>query len=166
MNLPALDGVRLDDLVFGPTGEATLVGKWLGPAQVETLDATLLPVLVEQTQGKLSGPLARRLIELPSDRLLRTLRAKLMNSPDESSLDRLFFRPAVLPSSHPELVLKGATIGATLPETKGRLEGWLKADPLAKDLGVAAVELKPRPKSLLTEAAQDGLRVKRSTDCW
>lgn len=151
MNTPALDGVRLDDLVFGPTGQATLLGKWLGPAQAETLDAVLLPVLAEPTQGKVSGPLARRLIELPSDTLLRSLRAKLVNSPDETSLDRLFFRPAALPATHSQLVLKGATMGATLPETRAQLEGWLKTDSLAKELGIAAVELTPRPKSLLTE---------------
>jgi hypothetical protein len=164
----ALDGVRLDDLVFGPTGEATLVGKWLGPAQAELLDATLLPLLVEQTKGKVRGPLARKLIELPTDKLLRGLRAKLVTSPSETSLDRLFFRPNALPAAQPAMVLQGATIESSLRETKDQLENWLKDDDLAKDSGPAVVELTPRPKSLLSELRKliarettlDGVQVK------
>src|SRR5262249_38127170 len=48
---PALDGVRLDDIVFGPQGQATLEGKWIGPAQAEIVDSVLTPVLVEHTRG-------------------------------------------------------------------------------------------------------------------
>jgi hypothetical protein len=151
MSTPALDGVRLDDLVFGPAGEATLVGRWLGPAQAEALDATLLPVLLEQTKSRVRGPLARKLIELPSDQVLRSLRAKLMTSPSETSLDRLFFRPAAVIGTQPEMVLTGAALATGMADTKAQLESWLKADDLAKDMGAAVVELTPRPKSLLTE---------------
>ncbi len=164
----ALDGVRLDDLVFGPTGKATLVGRWIGPAQAETIDAVLLPLVVEQTKGKVSGPLERKLTELPTDRLLQSLRRKLLGSPDETSLDRLFFRPAADRSALPEMVLQGATLVSSLPETGGQLEGWLKADELAREVGTAVVELAPRPSSLLIELrklvardpALDGVLVK------
>jgi hypothetical protein len=168
MSTPALDGVRLDDLVFGPTGKATLVGRWIGPSQAETIDAVLSPVVIEHTGGKVSGPLERELTELPSDRLLKSLRKRLLNSPDETSLDRLFFRPSADQTARPEMVLQGATLETALPETRKRIEEWLKADELAVDVGTAKVELTPRPSSLLTElrklvardTALDGVLVK------
>ncbi len=165
---PALDGVRLDDLVFGPTGKATLVGRWIGPSQAETIDAVLSPLVVELSKGNVSGPLERKLYELPTDRLLKSLRKKLLASPTETSLDRLFFRPAADRSARPEMVLQGATLITSLPETRTQIEEWLKTDDLAKEVGTAVVELLPRPKSLLTElrklvaldSALDGVLVK------
>ncbi len=111
----------------------------------------LSPLVVEHTKGKVSGPLEKKLIALPSDRLLKSLRRRLFNSPNETSLDRLYFRPAALQSGRPEIVLQGATLETTLTETKSQIEEWLSADELARDVGTAVVELTPRPKRLLTE---------------
>ena len=167
----ALDGVRLDDLVFGPTGKPTLVGRWIGSAQAETIDVVLVPLVEEHTKGKVTGPLEKKLIALPSDRLLKSLRKRLLTSPNETSLDRLFFRPAADQNIRPEIVLQGATLETTLTETKSHIEEWLSADELARDVGTAVVELTPRSRSLLTElrklvagdTALDGVLVKSAS---
>ena len=111
----------------------------------------LTPVVVEHTRNRLRGPLARRLTELPTDRLLQSLRKRLISSPAEAGLDRLFFRPVKERGAHPEVVLQGATIVGSLPQVKSQLEGWLEADALAREIGAPVVELTPRPKSLLME---------------
>jgi hypothetical protein len=162
-----LDGVRLDDVTFGAEGETTLEGLWIEPAQAATLDAAITPALLEQTRGKVRGPLARRLIETPTDRLLRSLRSKVFVSSDETSLGRLFFRPAADPGSRPELVMQGATIAARLPQVRAQLLKWLNGDPLSKVVGAPVVELTPRPNGLVSELrklvvkdpALDGVRI-------
>jgi hypothetical protein len=167
----ALDGVCLDDIVFGPKGESTLVGKWIGPAQAATLEEVLAPVLAEQTKGKVRGPLAFRLTELPTDRLLKGLRTKTMETSSETGLDRFFFRPGSVAGSSPQSVLQGATMADSLATTKDQLDAWLKADALSKVLGTTVIELTPRPKSLLTELRKlvagdkslDGVLVKSVT---
>jgi hypothetical protein len=164
---PALDGVRLDDLTFGPKGETTFQGRWIGPVQAATLDLVVTPALAEQTQGKVNPPFDRNLTATPSDRLLRSLRDQVAAEFDETSLDRLFYRPAENPRSPPELVLQGATLAARLAAVEARLAGWLKANELSKVVGIPAVELTPRPASLVAELRQlvardptlDGVRI-------
>jgi hypothetical protein len=167
---PALDGVRLDDLNFGPTGQATFEGMWIGPAQAAALEPVLLAELAEQTKGKVGGPLAWRLTEFPADRLLRDLRGKVATAFDktsETSLDRLFFQPAAEPGTIPGLVLRGATIADRLVEVKAGLISRLSENELIKKVGIPELKLSGRPKSLVIElrklvAAEpnlDGLRV-------
>ena len=98
---PALDGVRLDDLTFGPEGEPTFEGRWIGPAQADTLAAVLTPALTELTRGKVGGPVVLHLKETPTDRLLRNLRRKAGAEFDETGLDRLLFLPAEKPDAPP-----------------------------------------------------------------
>jgi hypothetical protein len=167
---PALDGVRLDDLTFGPTGQPTFEGLWMGPAQAAALEAVLLPELAEQTKGKVSGPLTWRLNEFPADRLLRDLRGKAaaaFEKTSETSLDRLFFQPAADPGRVPGLVLQGATIATRLDEVKAGLMSWLQENELIHKLGNPEVKLAAHPRSLVVEVRKlvtaepdlDGLRV-------
>jgi len=164
---PALDGVRIDDVTFGPEGQTTLEGLWIGPAQADALDAAITPALVEQTQKKVNGPLTRQLAETPTDQMLKGLRAKAFKSADETCLLRLFFRPASDADAPHEMLLQGATNAAGLPQVKAQLEEWVKADPIFKVVGAPVVELTPRPKTLLaelrrmvvTKRALDGVRI-------
>ena len=131
----------------------------------------LSPLVGEHTKGKVTGPLEKKLAALPSDRLLKSLRKRLLTSPNETSLDRLFFRPGADQNVRPEIVLQGATLETTLSETKSHIEEWLNADELARDVGTAVVELTPRSRSLLTElrklvagdTALDGVLVKSAS---
>ena len=139
--------------------------------QAATLEEVLAPVLAEQTKGKVRGPLAFRLTELPTDRLLKGLRTKTMETSSETGLDRFFFRPGSVAGSSPQSVLQGATMADSLATTKDQLDAWLKADALSKVLGTTVIELTPRPKSLLTELRKlvagdkslDGVLVKSVT---
>ncbi len=167
---PALDGVFLKDLTFGPQGETTFEGLWLGPAQSERLADILTPALAKKTRGKVGGPPTFRLKTTPTDRSLRVLRGKIAAEFDETSLDRLFFRAAEGPDLAPELVLQGATIAGSQGSVEARLEAWLKEDELLKTVGAPVVkQITSRPNRLVAELrklvvrdpALDGVLVER-----
>jgi hypothetical protein len=166
-SIPELDGVRLDAVVFGPEHEIVLEGLWIGPAQIAALDASILPAVVELTRGKVRGPLTRRLNATPTNRLLRSLRTKVSARPSETSLGRLYFRPAAEAGSRSDLVLQGATLAAGLLEVRNQLAKWLKEDALNKVVGAPIVDITPREKSLVAEIrklvagdkALDGVRI-------
>jgi hypothetical protein len=168
---PSVDGVRVDDLTIGPKGESTLEGIWVGESQAQALDAHLLPVIAEQTGGKVGGPLVHHFTAVPSDQLLRDLRARNAEAFDETSLDRLSFQ---LPGkeSPPVPTLMGGTPESRQKEVSEKLAEWLKADARAPLLGAPTVSLAiaSRPGSLLNEVrtqvandpALDGVRVDRA----
>jgi hypothetical protein len=164
---PALDGVRLDDLTFGPKGEATFEGLWVGPAQAAALTAVLTTALADQTRGKIAGPLAWRLVGTPTDQWLRELRGKVAAEFDETSLDRLVFRPAADLKAAPGLILQGATSADRRGEVEARLGTWLKESELVKAVSMPVIQLTSRPKSLMVELRKlvasdptlDGVRV-------
>jgi hypothetical protein len=166
---PALDGVRLDDLAFGPAAEATFEGLWVGPAQGATLAAVLAPDLAKETENRVGGPLAWRLREVPTDGLLRRLRRRAAAAFDETSLDRLVFRPAQDPTAVPALTLDASTTAARSGEVRAQLLNWLKEDELAKVVGPPEVDVTPRPRSLVAELRRrveldpnlDGVRIDR-----
>ena len=168
---PAIDGVRVDDLFFGPRGETTLEGVWLGENQAALLDGLMQPVLAEQTGGKVGGPITHRFAAVPTDQILRDLRLKTAAAFDETSLQRLSFQ---LPddSSPPAPVLQVSTPESRVKEVTAALAGWLRADERTEALKVPSVGLSVtgRPGSLLKEIRTlvareptlDGVRVDRA----
>ncbi len=166
----ALDGVRLDKLVFGPRGEPTFEGRWNRPDQAAALAAVVTPALTELTGGKVGGPVTWHLKDVPTDRVLRDLRRKAGAEFQETSLDRLrYLLPAENPEADPVLTLEGAA-AADIPKIEEKLDAWLKDEELARVLEVPVVpRLTLRPGSLLRELrkrvaqapALDGLQVRR-----
>ena len=132
---PSADGVRLDDLVIGPKGLPTLEGVWLGESQAQALDSLLAPVLSERTGGKVGGPLAHEFTVVPTDLVLRDLRAKTSAASDETSLERLSFQPAKDDASPPVPTLKGSTYAPNVQAVSAKLNAWLSADPRLSALG-------------------------------
>ena len=168
---PSVDGVRIDDLTFGPDGKTTLEGVWVSENQAAVLDGVLQPVLAELTGGKVGGPITHRFTTVPTDQILRDLRSKTAAVFDESSLDRLSFQ---LPDekSPPVPVVLGSAPQLRVTELRAKVEGWLKADGRTKQLNVPSVgvAIAGRPGSLLKEIrtlvsgvpALDGARVDRA----
>src|SRR5262249_22228681 len=124
---------------------------------------------------RISGPLSWRMAEVPTDRLLRSLRARVAEAFDETSLDRLSFQfppgggAQASPGEAPVLTLQGATIGPLRQVGARRLDEWDKESNLVKPLGSSVVALATRPGSLLAElrervshdGAFDGVRIDR-----
>ena len=131
------------------------------------IDAAIAPVLVEQTRGKASRSTGPPADGNPNGSAARSLRGKVFAASDETSLRRLFFRPAADPVARPEVVLQGATLAARLAEVRAQLTKWLNDDPLSKVVGAPVVELTPRENSLVAELrklvvkdpALDGVRI-------
>ena len=147
---PALDGIRLDDLTFGPKGESLFAGAWIGPAQAERLADAPAPKLAELTKGAIGRPIAWNMKDTPTDRWLRELRQKVVNAAfDDTSLDRLFFRPVATDEPKTELTLEGATTEPIRGAVEKQLGEWVKDDPLAAAVGTPVLQLATRPASLL-----------------
>ncbi len=164
---PSLDGVRIDDLVFGPQGEPTVWGVWLNPSQATGLGSVLKPTLENLTWGRVNGSLAWRMDEVPTDKLLHDLRGKVAAKFDETSLDRLFFQLPADSKADAVLTLQGTTLSPRRRQIEAQLRDWLKGNDLVRSIGTPTLSLGTWPGSLLAELRKlvtrdttlDGLRV-------
>lgn len=130
---PALDGVRVDDLTFGGDRETELVGVWAGEPQQEVLVSAVTPALVAGVGEGVRGlKVVPRMSHLPTLALLKELRGLVTQdaSLDESSLDRLLFKPTDAPAS-PVLTLQVTALAETREKAEASLEKWRGTSDLA-----------------------------------
>ncbi|MGE3818844.1 MAG: hypothetical protein AB7I30_05370 [Isosphaeraceae bacterium] len=170
---PELDGIRIDDLTFGPRRETELVGVSPVTPPPEALARIATPSLKRGLGDDAEAlGVASRMSLLPTTGLLRELRGLVANDSnlDETSLDRLYFQP-IDELGRPELTLEVATLRDFQERARAALERWLETSDLARQPGMKPTVTFPANrkesvreslwKLVYSDAALDGVRVDR-----
>ena len=182
---PALDGVRIDDVAFGPDGAIALSGLRVNAR------AALVPARLRSGPPR-TGPPARRrrpglgplsgMTELPTDRLLRDLRAWSAAKGDgEVCLERAYFVLEGDAGSPVVLRIQGFCNAHHRAEVVAELSRWAEGHAVVKrleeahkpggSLHVWVLALTPKTVSLVTalrrlvphDPTLDGVRIDRGS---